>query len=287
MRLRTNTSVQRPPRSMVEVINVLRAKGGQATLLEIANLKYTVAKKDDQPGDVEADKDWGVSVVEENGIPARLKKEMMRLVLLVDKVRCLATDLRDDRFFDRIFINRMSATDDARQQRQGNTAQHVWHTDATFPPSNCHLTVVLTLYNSELDSDAISAKECGGYVKLSDYNDGRYIQSNTTSKNVPKAGSTSTYYPKTNSFYIFPGYFVAHAVFKVKPETTRYSVVMMVKLRKKMKGGVIPDTYLRREWAASNAEGKEEICERCWGAFGSKKQLVEHQTRSQKCMDIL
>jgi hypothetical protein len=254
---------------MVEVINVLRAKGGQATLLEIANLKYTVAKKDDQPGDVEADKDWGVSVVEENGIPARLKKEMMRLVLLVDKVRCLATDLRDDRFFDRIFINRMSST------------------DATFPPSNCHLTVVLTLYNSELDSDAISAKECGGYVKLSDYNDGRYIQSNTTSKNVPKAGSTSTYYPKTNSFYIFPGYFVAHAVFKVKPETTRYSVVMMVKLRKKMKGGVIPDTYLRREWAASNAEGKEEICERCWGAFGSKKQLVEHQTRSQKCMDIL
>jgi hypothetical protein len=34
-----------------------------------------------------AKKDWGVSVVEEDGMPAALKETMMKAVLAVDKVR--------------------------------------------------------------------------------------------------------------------------------------------------------------------------------------------------------
>ena len=64
----------------------------------IHQLDYKVAVKDDQPGDVEAKKDWGVSVVEEEGISPALKKAMMEAVLSVDKVKLLATEERDEFF---------------------------------------------------------------------------------------------------------------------------------------------------------------------------------------------
>jgi hypothetical protein len=47
-------------------------------------------------------------LLEEDSIPADLKEKMMKDVLAVDKVRLLATEQRDDGFFHRFFINRMS-----------------------------------------------------------------------------------------------------------------------------------------------------------------------------------
>jgi len=270
---------------MVEVTNVLKGRKGQLILAAINRLDYKLAAKDDQPGDEESDRDWGITAVEEDGIPSSLKKAMMEAVLSVDEVKLLATEERGEGFFHRIFINRMCSTDDARQQRQKDAPQHLWHTDGLPPPHQAHLTVVLTLYDSELDSHAISALEAGGLVKLSNFDDGRFVPCNLTKKNHPKPSSTTTYYPKTNSFYIFPGYFVAHAVFKVEPGTTRFSIVMFIKLRDGLVGGLSPDKYLRHEWAASNPDGKKVVCDRCWSAFATKHLLLKHRSRSQKCIN--
>lgn len=87
------------PRAMLEVTNVLKGSKGRSIMKSIHQLDYKVAVKDDQPGDVEAKKDWGVSVVEEEGISPALKKAMMEAVLSVDKVKLLATEERDEFFF--------------------------------------------------------------------------------------------------------------------------------------------------------------------------------------------
>jgi hypothetical protein len=281
-----HNSSKLPPRSVLEVPNVLQGDSGRSILSSISRLKYTVAKKDDQPGDVAANRDWGVSVVEEDGIPQDLKMDMMRLVLSVNKVKLLATNRRDDGFFHRFFINKMCSSDGASQQRQINMPQHIWHTDATFHPTKSNITVVLTIYNSELDSSALSAHDVGGFIKISDFDDGRFIPASNATLNHPKSGSTITYFPKTNAFYIFPGYFVAHAVFKVKPGTVRYSVVMLVRLGNNKINGETPNIYLRREWATSNLEGRKEVCDRCWSAFHTHKQVLDHQRRSSKCLNL-
>jgi hypothetical protein len=271
-----------PPRAMLEVPNVLKGASGRSTLSAITQLEYTVAKKYDQEGDVAGNKDWGISVVGKEGIRPALKEAMMSAVLSVPKVKLLATEERNDDFFHEIFINRMSSVDNVRQQRQIDAPQHLWHTDGTVP----HLTAVLTIYDSELDSNLLSAHDVGGFVKLSNFDDGRFTPTDSQRQNHPKPSSTTTYFPKTNSLYIFPGYFVAHAVFKVYPGTVRYSVVMFVRLRDGLIDGVTPDTYLRREWASGNLDGKKEVCDRCWSAFVSQRQLDDHQRRSKHCLSI-
>jgi hypothetical protein len=56
-----------PPRSTMEVTNVLKGISGRATLASVATLECTLAQKDDQEGDAAANKDWGISVAEEDG----------------------------------------------------------------------------------------------------------------------------------------------------------------------------------------------------------------------------
>jgi hypothetical protein len=275
-------SANTEPRALLEVTNVLTLATGPSIISTISNLNFTLQKKDDQEGDEEADKDWGVSVVNEDGLPAAFKTFMMETVLKVDKVKLLATDLRDENFFHRIFVNRMCTTDDAKQSRRSDSPQHVWHTDGYGASEDEELlTAVLTLYNDELDSDLLSAYNVGGRLGLSNADDGRFtpVCSNSYS-NFPKAHTTTTYFPKTNSLYIFPGYFVAHAVFKVNPGTVRYSIVMFVRLRKQLIDGVTPDNYLRAEWAASNTENKSVVCHNCWRAFHNLTALNSHHKRS-------
>ena len=273
-----------PPRSMLEVTNVLTGTSGQATLASVIKLKHTLAKKDDQEGDEAANRDWGVSVAEEGAIPPALKSAMMKVVLSVDEVQRLATEDRDEGFFIKIFINRMSSTDGSHQQRQIDMPQHLWHADGNGEPL---LTVVLTLLNSELDSNKLSCLKAGGHVKVSNFDDGHFTPADSLRQGHPVPSTTTTCYPPTNSLYIFPGYFVAHAVFKVKLHTVRYSVVMFIKLRDTLSiEGVTPDTYLRRNWAASNPAGKTVVCPRCWKAFLHERNLLEHQRRSQACLKI-
>jgi hypothetical protein len=280
---RRRKSVHCSPRALLEVKNVFNSTTGGSLILSVNNLNYFVHEKDDQEGDVAAKKDWGVSVVEEEGIPADLKEMMMKAVLAVDKVRLLATEQRDEGFFHCFFVNRMS-TDDAQQQLRSESSQHVWHTDGDQTADQQSLTCVYTLYGEELDSDSLSAYDAGGFLKLSNFDDGRYTSSGLGRTNLPKASSTLTYYPKTNSFYIFPGYFVSHAVFKMKPGVVRYSIVMFIKLRDSRIDGVPPNIFLRREWAASNNENRKEVCCRCWSAFGNKAKLRSHQIRSKSCL---
>jgi hypothetical protein len=197
---------------------------------------------------------------------------MMKAVLSVEKVKVLATKQRGDGFFHRIFINRMSDSDGVAQQRQREAPEHTWHTDGFGEP---HLTCVLTVYGYELDSSSLSAMKAGGYVKLSNFDDGHFAQADSLRPNHPVPKYSTTYYPKTNSLYIFPGYFVAHAVFKVNPGAVRYLVVMFVKLRNTLIEGITPDIYLRREWAASNEGNRKMVCHGCYSAFRSKKGLVD------------
>jgi hypothetical protein len=70
-------------------------------LASIQNLKYTLAKKYDHEGGIARDKDWGVSLAEEDIITPDIKLAMMEAVLSVDKVKCLVTEKRDEGFFSR------------------------------------------------------------------------------------------------------------------------------------------------------------------------------------------
>jgi hypothetical protein len=53
----------------MEVTNVLKGiRSGRATLASVTELECTfLAQKDDQEGDAAVNKDWGISVAEEDG----------------------------------------------------------------------------------------------------------------------------------------------------------------------------------------------------------------------------
>jgi hypothetical protein len=103
----------------------------------------------------------------------------------------------------------------------------------------------------------------------------------------PVPSATTTCCPPTNSLHVFPGCFVAHAVFKVHPLTVRCSAVTFTKLRDtSLIEGVTPNTCLRHNWAASNLEGKKVVCPRCWSAFREERNLQDHQRHSQACLKI-
>ena len=122
-----------------------------------------------------------------------------------------------------------------------STAQHRWHTDSAA--TRAFLTVVYTVYNGISDSNAVCAVDVGGAVGMSNQDDGRFRRASISQAQTPQSWSTTSYYPKTNSFYIFPGYFVSHAVYKVYPGTVRYSIVMFLRLHHK-KCGVSVDYHL-------------------------------------------
>jgi membrane protein insertase Oxa1/YidC/SpoIIIJ len=149
---------------------------------------------------------------------------MVRACLCVPTIQELATNLPIERFFHGIFINRMCDDDAAQQQRQVSSMQHHWHTDevGNWPI----LTVVYMVFNSLINSTAMSALEAGEAYSMSSSDDGRFHRA---SRSQP--WSTTSYYPKTNSFYIFPGYFVSHTVYKLNSGTVRYFIVMFVCLR--------------------------------------------------------
>ena len=88
-----------PPWALLEVTNVLTGPTAGPFIRSMSNLKYRLAKKDDQEGNEKANKDWGVTVVDEDGIPASFKTKMMEIVLAVNKVKLLAMELRDENFF--------------------------------------------------------------------------------------------------------------------------------------------------------------------------------------------
>jgi hypothetical protein len=177
---------------MMEVTDVLKGTSGLATLASIAKLKHTLAKKDDQEGDKAADRDWGVSVAEEGAIPPALKSAMMEVASSVNEVQRLATEDRDEGFFNKIFINRMSSADGSHQQRQTDMPQHLWHADGNGEP---FLAVVLTLLNSELDSNKLSCLQAGGFLKVSDFDDGHFAPADSSRQGHPVPSTTTTCYP--------------------------------------------------------------------------------------------
>jgi hypothetical protein len=233
---------------------------------------------------VAANRDWGISVAEEAAIPPDLKSAMMEVVLSVNEVQRLATEDRDEGFFINIFINQMCSRDGSQKQRQIDSPQHLWHTDGHGDPL---LAVLLTLFYSKLDSNSIASRKVGEFVKVSNFDDGHFTPTDSSRHDHPVPSATTAHFPPANSLHIFPGCFVAHAVFKVKPGTVRYSVVMFIKLRDALLiKGVTPDTYLQRNRAASNPDGKKAVCPRCWSAFHTERNLHEHQKRSQTCLKI-
>ena len=230
-------------------------------------------------------KSWGVTAVDHGSIPSSMKSSLMNACLRVPRIRDLATNHRDDRFFHLVFINRMCDQDTAEQERLVSTAQHGWHTDG-IGGNDAFMTVVYTLYDNEQDSSALSAHEVGGIVGMSNMDDGRFRRASLNQPETPKAKTTTVFFPKTNSLYIFPGYFVSHAVFKVKPGSIRYSVVMFVRLKRTIMKNKV-DHVLREEWALSGDSNKSVCCQRCWSTFVDDYGLSEHKRRPpKKCIDV-
>ena len=271
-----------PPRSVSEINHVLDKRHFASLLSTVSSLEYRLETISASVGNGRAaDTSWGITAVEHERVPACVQSSMMTACLPVPAVQQLSSCYRDGRFFHNIFINRMCDVDSADQQRQTSSAQHRWHTDGA--DDHPLLTVVYTIYNSEADSDSLSSHTVGGAVGMSNLDDGRYRRTSKSQPLTPQSWSTTTYFPKTNSFYIFPGYFVSHAVFKVYPGTVRYSIVMFLRLRSKFCGEKV-DNYLRRQWALANSDCKKFHCGSCWSTFKDKRSLSEHYRRgAQKC----
>ena len=173
----------------------------------------------------------------------------------------------------------MCDDDAARQERLLSQAQHGWHADGD--PKQPFLTVVCTLCNGQSVSESLSAFQVGGIVGLSITDDGRFRRASKCQPAVPSASTTISRFPKTNSFYIFPGHFVAHSVFKVKPGTVRHSIVMFAHLKRSI-GGLKVDDILRREWAFSGHPSKLFCCGICWSTFSDELGLAKHRRRQPK-----
>jgi hypothetical protein len=170
---------------------VLKGISGRATLASVTELERTLAQKDDQEADAEANKDWGVSVAKEAAIPPNVKSSMMEAVLSVDEVQSLATEQGDEGFFSNVFTNRMCSTDGSRQHRQLDSPQHLWHTDGCGDPL---LAVVLTLFSSKLDSNLVSSHNVGGFVKVSNFDDGPFTPIDSARHNHPVPTSTTAHW---------------------------------------------------------------------------------------------
>ena len=271
-----------PPRSVSEVNHVLDKRSFSSLLTTLSTLEFKLETISASEGNGRAaDTSWGIMAVSHDYVPLSVQSTMMTACLQIPAVEQLTTRYRDSRFFHSIFINRMCDVDSAVQQRQTASAQHRWHTDAA--DNHPLLTVVYTIYNGQSDSDSVSSYDVGGAVGMSNQDDGRYHCTSKSQPLTPQSWSTTTYYPKTNSFYIFPGYFVSHAVFKVYPGTVRYSIVMFLQLRPKFSGEKV-DNYLRREWALANCDGKTFYCACCWSTFKNERCLLDHYRRGpQKC----
>jgi hypothetical protein len=284
MRSRAKTSIL-APRSVKEVNNVLTREAFSSFHSTVVGLEYNLNNKtyltaEDTPSN---EKTWGVTAADDDSIPNSIKTTMMSACLCVPAIKDLATTHHDQRFFERFFINRMCDDDAADQERLSSQAQHGWHTDGD--PEQPFLTVVFTLYNGESDSDSVSSFQVGGAVGMSNTDDGRFRRASKSQPEVPSSSKIASYFPKTNSFYIFPGYFVAHCVFKVKPGTVRYSVVMFVHLKTSL-GGLKVDDILRREWALSSHPPKLFCCGNCWSTFSDEIGLAKHRKRPpKKCLD--
>jgi hypothetical protein len=285
MSVRRQTGIL-PPRSVTEVSKVLEGSGFSSFMSTLAGLDYKLQTRTvlNDGGTSTEEKSWGVTAAEEEDVPKILKTTMMEACLCVPLIHRLATSHRDDRFFLSFFINRMCDADAAKQERLVSKAQHGWHTDAASGATS-FLTVVYTAYNSQSDSDAFTALELGGTVGMSNLDDGRFRRASKSQPETPQSWSTMSYYPKTNSFYIFPGYFVSHAVFKVKPGAVRYSIVMFVRLRRRFSGQTV-DYYLRSQWALSGDSRKTVCCDICWSTFVGQSSLAKHRLCGrQKCVE--
>jgi hypothetical protein len=280
MRSSAKTSIL-TPRSVKEVNNVLNGDAFSALHGAVVGLDYHLQNVTllSAPDATYFEKSWGVTVADDDSIPTSMKTTMMSACLCVPAIRDIATAHRDERFFQRFFINRMCVDDAARQERLLSQAQHGWHTDGD--PKHPFLTVVYTLYNGQSDSESLTAFQVGGIVGLSNTDDGRFRRASQSQPDVPSNSTTTSYFPKTNSFYIFPGYFVAHSVYKVKPGTVRHSIVMFVHLKRSI-GGLKVDKILRREWALSGHPSKLFCCGICWSTFSDELGLAKHRRRSPK-----
>jgi hypothetical protein len=91
---------------------------------------------------------------------------------------------------------------------------------------------------------------------MSNTDDGRFRRASKSQPEVPSSSKIASCFPKTNSFCIFPGYFVAHCVFKVKPGTVRYSVVMFVHLKTSLGGLKVDDICLLHPGCISTVRRK-------------------------------
>ena len=179
----------------------------------------------------------------------------------------------------RIFTTRMTNLDVTTQKQ----AQFNWHHDAegTITVSWIHVTYTGPISNG-------GALEYGGAVHLSKRADGGVCFDNRHGK--AHSSDYFTIHPSHNSVYIFPGYFVTHAVAPVMfPNTIRYATVAFIRLRTKCTlGGTYTDTFLRRQWAQSMAP-TALVCDHqnCSTVAKTKQALVKHKQRYHRTTPML
>jgi hypothetical protein len=130
MRSSAKTSIL-TPRSVKEVNNVLNGDAFSALHGAVVGLDYHLQNATllTAPDATYFEKSWGVTVADDDSTPTSMKTTMMSACLCVPAIRDIATAHRDERFFQRFFINRMCVDDAARQERLLSQAQHGWHTD--------------------------------------------------------------------------------------------------------------------------------------------------------------
>ena len=175
--------------------------------------------------------------------------------------------------------------------------KHPWHKDGSSPI----ITMVYTLFDGEADSlNSPGAYRCGGRVTFSNRASGTVVYGGHAHHKFvyAQAGTTMTYYPRTNGIYVIPGHIVAHSITRIElPGVTRYSIVVFLEPKPiliyrspRLKNGFLKlkaDEYLRLTWAVGFCNVSDPFfCQKCLRAFDNQKQLTNHQHRVKDCVVI-
>lgn len=197
--------------------------------------------------------------------------------------------LRDKNVVLHMVVNKMQAGPERPAYRKThNSSQLIWHLDGQFRHGGRpFLSVVYTLYNGSDNSDDpySSSAHLGGRVAYSNFHDGHLLPAKGgATPRINSAANTGTYYPKTNSLYIFPGYLVEHSVKQLNiSNTVRYSLVMFIYTLPCLGPDLIPaDQYLRTRWAQSVSKYKKPPyfqCSTCFRTYANARGVALHKKK--------
>ena len=281
MNLRSSRNKEiKPPRTILEMPNVFEDKTVSDLIRSLKKVKFKQKNINKTP-------DWGTFWCTKKSIPKIWVEKMRTVVQNCVYIKSKLQEGDEESYLADHFIHRMTGNDNLVERRA--SSQMAWHTDGTTEDHPL-ISIIYTIYNEKTDSmNDPSGTTLGGGVVLSAFDDGRLTLAGGEKDNTAKSSTTTTYFPRTNSCYIIPGYFVHHCVQRIMDENTvRYSYVQFLRLKRTIKNKrtqevISMNHYLRREWSLANGKNCTFYCKLCWKSYRSERALNDHKRHVKAC----